>query len=348
MGLQRDSDPVLQRLVQEVGLLRDQAVQAEKVKVFLELPRREALLLLTDAWRKSETFNELRLMPDVICEGKWGNQPLQTRRFLLGLLDAVPARTWWSLDAFVADMKTRYPDFQRPAGDYDSWFIKDVSTGEYLRGFETWDRVDGALIRFFIARVAHRLGMVDLAGPTEGAPPTAFRIAEAGPRSASFPETERGRLHVSSQGRIAASRLVPRVVRYQVARFCEWGEERPEDYRYRITPPSLARAVKQGLKVEQLLGLLAKHAEAGAPASLVKAIKRWEAKGVEARLEAQVVLRVGRPEILKQLRQSRAARFLGEPLGPAAVIVKGGALQKVAEAMAELGFLVEDSTATQK
>src|SRR5579859_5992190 len=38
-------------------------------------------------------------------------------------------------------VKEEEPDFQRPAGNYDSWYIRDAQSGEYLRGFESWDRV---------------------------------------------------------------------------------------------------------------------------------------------------------------------------------------------------------------
>ena len=79
----------------------------------------EALALLQNAWIESETFNELRLMPGIVCEGEWKNQPQETREFLLNLLDAIPEGKWWSLNAFVRDIKQKYADFQRPAGDYD-------------------------------------------------------------------------------------------------------------------------------------------------------------------------------------------------------------------------------------
>jgi len=108
---------------------------------------------------------------------------------------------------------------------------------------------------------------------------------------------------------------------------------------------SLARAAQQGLKVEHLLVLLATNSDAGPPAAMVKALKRWEASGLEAHAEEEVVLRVSRPEILKELRKSRAARFLGEPLGPTAVVIKRGAQSKVVAALAELGLLAQDSTA---
>jgi hypothetical protein len=43
------------------------------------------------------------------------------------------------------------------------------------------------------------------------------------------------------------------------------------------------------------------------------------------------------------MRKSRASKFLGEALSPTTVIVKGGAVQKVMEALAELGLLTEVS-----
>ncbi|MEP6894864.1 MAG: hypothetical protein ABI986_04575, partial [Chloroflexota bacterium] len=80
---------------------------------------------------------------------------------------------------------------------------------------------------------------------------------------------------------------------------------------------------------------------AGIPPSLIKALKRWEVNGTEARVETQVVLRLGKPEILAELRKSKAAKYLGEVLSPTAVIVKSGAIQKVMDALTELGLLTE-------
>jgi hypothetical protein len=77
---------------------------------------------------------------------------------------------------------------------------------------------------------------------------------------------------------------------------------------------------------------------------LVKSLKRWEVNGTEARAETQTVLRVSRPEVLEELRKSKGARFLGEPLGPTTVVIKAGAQSKVMAALAELGLLAEDMT----
>jgi hypothetical protein len=366
-------------LLQAAGLVKKNIPQAEAVRKFLEAARTEALQMLVEAWQASETFNELRLMPGIVCEGEWKNSVLDTRNSMLGFLASVPRDTWWSLNAFIHDIKQKRPDFQRPAGDYDSWFIQRTSDGQYLRGFQSWDEVDGALIRFFITDILYWLGSVELASPQDGKEVTAFRISGIGNRESEIgkqgttPDSrlsniENAKLKVTSNGKISAPRRVPRAVRYQLSRFCEWEDDgratagsrytpselldhpprtetKPDEYQYRVTPHSLIHAKEQGLKVEQLLALLAKHSDAGIPPVLVKALKRWEANGTEARAETQVILKVGRPEVLEELRKSKAARFLGEPLGPTSVVIKAGAQSKVMAALVEMGLLAEDNTA---
>lgn len=329
---------VVRAFLRSAKLIKGSAPQPEPVKAFLEAPRPEALAFLQNAWIESETFNELRLMPDIVCEGEWKNHPQETREFLLNLLDAIPEGKWWSLNAFVRDIKQKYADFQRPAGDYDSWFIKREADGQYLRGFASWDQVDGALVKYFIKHVLHWLGQVDLC-IAEGAPgPTSFRIANS---ESHVTARENGKINISSQGLISVPRLAPRVVRYQVSRFCEWAEPKDDVYRYRLSTGSLSKAREQGLKIEHLLALLAKHSDPGIPPSLVKALKRWEVNGTEARVQTQVILKLSRPEVLEELRKSKASKFLGEVLSPTTVIVKGGAIQKVMEALTELGLLTE-------
>lgn len=323
-------------LLTSAKLVKKNALQPEAVKTFLEASRADALKILTDTWMQSETFNELKLMPGIVCEGEWTNQPQETREFLLNLLDAIPTGKWWSMSSFVRDIKAKYADFQRPAGDYDSWFIRRASDGQYLRGFAHWDEVDGALIKYFITDILHWLGQVDLSIADGAVAPTSFRLS-----SFESKKVESGKVSVSSNGKISIERTAPRVVRYQISRFCEWEETKGSDFKYQVTAKSLRHAKEQGLKAEQLLALLVKHTDNKVPPPFVKALKRWELNGTEARVETQVVLRVAKPEIVEEMRKSRAGKFLGEMLSPTAVIVKGGAIQKVLEALTELGLLAE-------
>jgi hypothetical protein len=329
---------VLQSFLQSANLIRESSPQPEPVKAFLESSRQDALALLQHTWIESETFNELRLMPGIICEGEWKNQPQETRDFLLNLLDVIPEGKWWSLNAFIRDIKSKYADFQRPAGDYDSWFIRRQPDGQYLRGFSSWDQVDGALVKFFITSILYWLGQVDLCIAEGATEPTSFRVKNS---EAHFTGKEDKKINVSSQGLISVPCLVSRAVRYQVSRFCEWEEPRDDIFRYRVSTNSLQKAKEQGLKIEHLLALLTKHSAAGIPPSLIKALKRWEVNGTEARVQTQVILKVSKPEVLEEIRKSRAGKFLGEMLSPTTVIVRSGAIQKVMEALTELGLLTE-------
>lgn len=343
--------PILQGLLDSAGLLDENGIpQPEPTRLFLEASRGESLVKLVQAWVNSQTFNELHLIPGLSFEGEWQNTPLQTRQFFLDCLSPIPENTWWSLNGFMYAIRQQIPDFQRPAGDYDSWFIRDQRTGKYLRGFENWEMVDGALIRFFIAKLLHWLGLLDLAMPegtdqAERVEVTAFRWSKWGKAllNGTAIETlpvEDQMIQINSNGELFVPRLVPRSVRYQVARFCEWEEERKDGYRYRIIPGSLEQARQAGLLVSHLLALFRRHALA-MPPSLNTALERWEKHGSQARVSNLLVLRLSSPKILMELRNSRANRFLGDPLGPTAIIVKPGAWKKVLKILAEMGYLGE-------
>lgn len=360
---------VLQQLLAAAGLLDAQGLpHLERTRAFLEAPRAEALAQLARAWLASAEFNELRQLPGLLCEGDWQNDPLSARRAVLGwVLDLFPEaekgggeRPFWSLSAFVTAVKQNRPDFQRPAGDYDSWYIRRPGPGgeegEFLRGFEHWDEIDGALVRYLIGGPFYWLGLVELGGPAEesgaaaegGA--AAFRLSgwardllKAGGAPRGLP-AERESLHAGSNGRLRLPRLAPRAARYQIARFCHWSgrhDGSEEAYRYRVSPSSLERARQAGLRAGHLLALLRRHAPTVPPA-LARALERWEERGAEARLERVTVLRLSSPDLLNTLRSSRVARFLGDPLGPTAVIVKPGAWEKVLAYLAELGYLAEN------
>lgn len=353
------------------GLLRaarlldiDDLPHPESTRKFLEAQRGEALARLVKAWMDDEVFNELLLLPGLRFEGDWSNDPHRARQAILELTGQIPEHRWWSLNAFVAAIREHAPDFQRPAGDYDSWFILQERTGNYLRGFAAWDEVDGALVRFLITGPMHWLGLVDLAAPEPEAPPAAMRLSDwaAALWHGSSPgelAKEDAALKVSPEGRIIVPPLSPRAVRYQIARFCEWEaeennpnisqpepsrgsvKEEKDEYRYRISPASLERAKTQGLRPAQLVGLLRRYCEGPVPPKLIQALERWESAGTQAVVERVVLLRVASPEVLAALRKTRAARCLGEAINETTVLIRPGTEAQVIAALAENGYLAE-------
>jgi len=98
------SDEFIHSILQQAGILDAQYNPDPKVtRTFLESPRAEALTTLTQTWLDSAEHNDLEHVPGFEVEGEWQNEPLETRRFLLDCITAIPKDTWWSLSAFIAE-----------------------------------------------------------------------------------------------------------------------------------------------------------------------------------------------------------------------------------------------------
>lgn len=340
----------LKALLKSAGLIDPNGKPLpEQVRRFLETERPLALVNLAQSWLNSTTYNDLRMLPGLTFEGEWRNDPLQTRTRVINLLQSLPGEAWWDLHSFISAVKQEQPDFQRPAGDYDSWFIRRRSDGQYLRGFECWDEVDGALLNYLITSPLHWLGFVDLASCDEQTPPLSFRFS--GWANAllhhqppvGFAE-ENGTIRVNSEGIIQIERRAPRHLRYQIARFCRWLPANQNTYRYQITPSSLERARQQGLRSAHLLGLLRKAVSDALPPALLRAIERWEQYGVQVRLQQATLLRVEDPLILTALRKSRLSRHILEEISPRLVLIRSSAKKAFLAELARLGYLGADET----
>jgi len=339
----------LKLLLLSAGLINKvEEVQAEPTRKFFELSRPQALQLLVNSWRESIEINELGLIPDLIHEGEWENTPILARKSILEFVGRIPRNKWWSLPSFIEAIKQEYPDFQRTSGDYDSWFIRDSRTGEYLRGFQHWDKIDGTLIRYIVTGLIWSMGLIDLAttgnkNMQNGFKITAIRLTNQGycllnNLPIDDQRKESSELVTRSDGRIYSPKFVPRSVRYQVARFCDWDIQKDNGYPYRISAASLNRAVEQGLSINQIYSVIHRNSQT-TPPSIKLFMDRWSERGVEARFEEVIILRVKHPEIIQSLKHSKVSRYLADSLGPTTVIVKSAAIDKVRSALAEMGFL---------
>lgn len=337
------------QLALDLQLLSDTPLRPDpqRARPFLELSRAEQTRRLADAWRASPDWNDLRRMPGLTFEGvNWRNDPVSAREAILKLLADVPPGEWWSLDSFVAAVKERAPDFQRPAGDYDSWYIRDASSGEYLRGFENWERVDGALVRWLVTEPLRWLGLVEVArgqGMEDAfrvtASAHAFLRREPEPAAAS----ESARLHIGANGVLRVPLTLRPRDRFRVARIAKWLGLEAGEYVYRLTPGSLRRAEKQGIPLERVVDFLRASAdERGLPPALHGALQRWARHGAEAALKETAVLRVKNAELLETLRRTPKLKdYLGQPLGPTAVEIRRDDLERVRDLLVELGLLTD-------
>jgi hypothetical protein len=338
----------LMALLTAAGLVTaDSLPEPEKVKEFLSANRGDALLMLYSTWMPSKQINDLLMLPGLIFDGNWSNDPLQPRELLHSILSQLEAGPWWSLPGLLAQLKAQAPDFQRPAGDYDSWFIREEKTQKHLRGFENWEKVDGALIRYLLAGPLHWLGVLDIARAEKGSAPLAFRISALGKeliRGQAPRETanEKGSVTILNNGTLLLDRDIPRTLRYQLSRFCLPSTNDDTASKYRVSPESLAQAAQQGLHPTQLIQLLQQAKVKAIPQAFCDALDRWEKYGCEASVDSAILLRLEKPDLLPILQKTpRISRCFEEVLNPKTVIVKPGSVDALRQALAEMGLLAE-------
>ena len=347
MNPDRDRLSLLLTLATDMALLRQTEAMLRPPRAaidWLQRSREAQLRALVDAWSRS-VWNDLRHTPGLIAEGEgWPNDPLLART---ALMDVLPADDhWYRLADVVAVIRRQDPDFQRPDGNYDTWYLRDAETREYLSGFEAWERVEGRLLPYLIQGPLYWLGMVELSAATDAAR-AAYRLA---PRALAWlgdepPSADEVRVPivVQPEGVLLVPHNASRYERFQAARIAAPEPFVPgRPYRYRLVPSSLAQARDQGIAPERMLAFLESASGRPVPPSVRRGISRWAERGVEGRLQATVVLRVADPTILETLRTNPKTRdFIAEALGELAVVVRAGQWEAFRQAVAGLGLLLD-------
>lgn len=337
----------LETLLKSIGVLDQENQPTNLARRFLELPRGQALNWLANQWLISITFHELLQLPGLQIETNDPIRSASARQTVVDLLSSLQAENWYSLDDFVELVKTTDPDFLRQQEEYFSWTVlKEENLQEIISGYESWSQVEGALIAFIILQLLPWLALADVGTLKEDHSQSFFRLKPAffelnDPNATIVNEPEDAPIILTSTGKIVMTDRSPRLARYQIARFSAWLEVSPTSGTYQITPSSLSKAKEQGLLPKHLITLLRKHADGGLPPILFEAIKHWESDGTQASLQTQTILRLGSPEILQALRESPAAHWLGESLGPTTVIIKPAGEKAVLQVLSGLGYLTD-------
>jgi len=319
----------------------------ERARAFIGASRSQAIRDLLLAWKDSVIWNDLAALPHIVCNtDTWPNDPGLSRQGVLDLLKPLKPGLWWDLNDFVEMIRQTYPAFQRPGGDFESWYLQNQS-GIFLHGIENWNMVDGALIRYVITGPLHWLGAVDLGQDSQSASKPSFRLTSVSallydPKAPVHVEEPDKAIAIHSDGRIIVPRGVNGAVRYQIARFSHWVSVESEKYEYRLTPSTLQLAREQGLSHQHIRTILEKTCESPLPRPVDLALTRWAERGTEAYIKQYWVLRVQSPDVLEMLRSKKSTnRYLIEILSPTTAIVQSSDWPKLQAAAARLGFLID-------
>ena len=303
---------------------------------------------LQNAWRADPTWNDLWHVPGLSLQPTgWENSPLLARSKILEYLAQIETEpdVWLAIDDFIAAIKQIEPDFQRPNGDYESWYIQDIQ-GRSLMGFKHWDQVEGALIRYILTHILLLLGIVEIGRPAAAGAPSSFRITPAGRLFFSrqsidaSPHQKPPFLRVDANFNTYVPARASLYDRFQLARFAQLGRRESERVIYQITPASVGRALRNGVTAEQITTFLARATNNQTPLKVVETLLAWGARQGAAHLEQATLLRLKREEMVVELQQHPALRsLLGEVIGPTTILIPPDNVREVRRLLTELGYL---------
>ncbi len=333
------------------GLLRTQGrsvqMARERARNWLEQPRMQQLRVLWEAWRGSTEWNDLWHVPGIRCEETgWQNDPVAGRAAVIELVGRCPPDTWLSIAGLSQTVRQHVSDYLRPDGDFESWYIRDVRSGEYLMGFHHWDQVEGALLSYMIVGPLHWLGAVSLGFPEGWEKPTAFRITAWGAALLGYPSAQLDELppqpaHVTPEATVTIAREASLSERFQLARIAEWRVSGSE-YVYEITPASLGLALGAGIHVERIERFLERISEGSVPASAMARIRSWASRYGHVRLRKAAVLETRSAQVMDELRaHGRIRGYLRQALSPTTVLVRESDWDPLLHELHRAGYLPE-------
>jgi hypothetical protein len=314
-----------------------------EARQWMEARRSEQIRTLVEHWRASPTYRELWHVPGLYPDpgGELDQyDAAAVRGVIVELLEMVPRSDWWALDQFINAVKETDADFQRPNGDYESWYIRD-ERGDYLTGFDNWESVEGALLEFVITGPMHWLGLTDRAD--DCARLTAYGRALLAGTAWPAPAEPDDKLTLREDGTLLISRKVSRVDRFQAARFTSWIAA-GDPYTYRLDSAGVQQAAEQGINTGHILSFLGRLlGDAPIPPTIMRLLDNWRGgPTASVTVEELTVLRTTAPETMERILDAPALRrYLGARLGPMAVIVRAGQWDALQAALGEVGIQAE-------
>jgi hypothetical protein len=314
---------------------------------WLQLTDAQRMRNLYEAWRDDTEWNELRLVPSLRFKelGQQGDLALARRNLLKALNDHTP-NGWFSLEAFVDILNRHYPDYLRPDADFERWDVRDAETNAYLRGFESWYDVEGALAKYIMETSLRWLGVVDVGYNQESEEPKAVSITELGRRLLNEREPAEATEHVSSEPlatvnedlTVAISCQNTLYERYQLERFAEWQRQRDKAF-YRITEKSLYKGLNTDVKVEQITRFLQRITGGNVPSHVVRRLYAWGGRFGRVSIREVVLLQTVDEETMRQLQDSpEIGEILGKQISPTACLVGQEHVPELVQQLKALGI----------
>jgi hypothetical protein len=320
---------------------RRAAPRRAEARRWLEDTRANQVRKLADAWLSSTVYVDLWHVPGLYPDPSgWSTDPVVARQAVMSFLrNLVPRNEWWSVDDFIQAVKETEPDFQRPGSDYDSWYIRNEG-GEYLKGFESWDAVEGALLEFYFYGPMHWLGLVDLA--QDAVKLNAYGRALVDESAWPEPAEKIESITVQDDATLVVSRHVPRIDRFQAMRFTSWLPVEQPPFILKVNLQGVQQAAEQGINTGHIAAFLSRMVDP-LPEPVTQLLESWQNRPDDgASVEQMLVLRTTAPETLDFIwNEPDLRRFIRARLGPMAAAVRADQLDNLRDALGQHGIDLE-------
>lgn len=344
---QPDRMAFIQRLLWRLRLLYNQKgvwQPSWRAREWLRLTDEKRWQSVFLAWRDDPKWDELRLLPTLRYEETgWENQPVVGRRNLLQVLGKCPPGQWLTLDSFTQSLRRYRPDYLRPDGDFDSWFIRDARTNEYLRGLAAWEEIEGALARYIITRSLYWLGCVALGYAENDERPFAFRLTPLGhatltgvnlPTSSALQPPAA----INDDFTIVIPLAETMYQRYQLERLAEW-QRQNDTATYRLTAETVWQSHNAGIKVDQILAFLKRLSDDRIAPNVLRSLQAWGGRFGRVSLHRVVLLQAIDEHTMKQISARPELRALiTKVISPTTCLVSEENLDEIVQRLKNLGL----------
>jgi hypothetical protein len=295
------------------------------------------------AWMMSVQWHDFAhipsLHPDPVRD--WLPNPLQIRQDILNLLMRCALGEAYSVGQYINYVKEYATDFMRPDGNFDRWAPRDAQTERPLRGYDAWELIEGAYIKFLITGPLSWLGIVDIGeSDTGNSADSNFSLTNAG--AALFELCDPPRIQEPPKVSIGSGGVINaparrRYERYQLSRIAQLVNHN-NIYSYRMTPHSLKRAQQQHIPLSRIVSFLEQATEHPLPTHLKMAMQRLYDNDEAVRLEHQWLLRLPDPQVTAI---PAIQAYILEQLTPSIVVINAQDLERVLDILVENGVLVD-------
>ena len=272
------------------------------------------------------------------------HQP-RMRRILLSMLKRIEPGVWYDLMYLPFLARNTYLSSLDDL-HVDDDFSERANNGRFV-GMPDAQRLAWNLVQW-VRRRLYLLGVVDL-GYDKARRPVALRLTQSGARLLGMDRI--GPMLPSGLGSIVVTPdfevvLFPTgdddQLVHDLDRFCT-REKEGSLLHFRIHQEGVIRALKDGMTLDKIQGVLAQHSRTPVPQNVEFSIRDWALRAGLMRLDEGLVLVCEEPEVLRRFQQDAGARrHMAEVVDERTVRLKGRVtLRRMQSLLRELGYLVE-------